>query len=198
VLEHSPGSIDPIRAPHPWYVLVELDDGGSFDALRARLEETLAQCAERGELRDAAIAASHTQAAAMWRIRESIPEAQFVNVKHDVAVAVSRIAELIARTGAALEHAFPGVPIYCFGHVGDGNLHYNVGDAALVERRPEVNRIVYDTVAALGGTISAEHGIGQLKREEMRRHKQPLELELMRTLKRALDPHGLMNPGKLL
>jgi FAD/FMN-containing dehydrogenase len=113
-------------------------------------------------------------------------------------VAVSKVPELIERTGAALERSFPGVRIYCFGHVGDGNIHLNVGDALLVVHRPEVNRIVYDAVAALGGSISAEHGLGQLKRDEIRRHKDPLELELMRALKRTLDPKGLMNPGKVL
>jgi FAD/FMN-containing dehydrogenase len=149
-------------------------------------------------VRDAAIAASHLQAAALWRIRESIPEAQFANVKHDVSVAVSRVPLLIERTEAALAKAFPGVQSYVFGHVGDGNLHYNVGDQGLQARRSDVNRIVYDVVASLGGSISAEHGLGQLKREEIKRHKQALELELMRTLKRALDPNGLMNPGKVL
>jgi FAD/FMN-containing dehydrogenase len=108
------------------------------------------------------------------------------------------VPEFIERAGAALDKALPGVPVYCFGHVGDGNLHYNVGDAALLARRAEVNRIVYDEVAALGGSISAEHGLGQLKRAEILRHKDPLEMELMRSLKRALDPKGLMNPGKLL
>ncbi len=198
VLAHVPGAADPLAAPHPWYVLVELADSGEQAALRDRSEQALGRCSERGTLLDAALAQSEAQARAFWRIRESIPEAQFENVKHDVSVAVSKVPELIERAGAALERAFPGVRIYCFGHVGDGNVHFNVGDASLVARRPEVNRIVYDAVAALGGSISAEHGLGQLKREEIRRHKDPLELELMRTLKRALDPRGLMNPGKLL
>ena len=198
VLAHAPGTPDPLGAPHPWYVLAELEDSGAFEALHARLEAALGECAGRGELLDATIAASHAQAAALWRIRESIPEAQFSNVKHDISVAVSRVPDLVAQAGAALEAAFPGVAIYCFGHVGDGNLHFNVGDAALVPRREEVNRVVYDTVAALGGSISAEHGVGQLKREEIRLRKQPLELELMRAVKRALDPQGLMNPGKVL
>jgi FAD/FMN-containing dehydrogenase len=108
----------------------------------------------------------------LWRIRESIPEAQFANVKHDVSVSVSRVPLLIERAEAGLAAAFPGVQSYIFGHVGDGNLHYNVGDQSLVPRRAEVNRVVYDVVASLGGSISAEHGIGQLKREEIKRHKQ--------------------------
>ena len=106
--------------------------------------------------------------------------------------------EFIARADAALAAAFPGTTIYCFGHVGDGNVHYNVGDAALTERREEVNHVVYEVVSALDGSISAEHGLGQLKREEIRHHKSALELELMQRVKQALDPDGLMNPGKLL
>jgi len=111
---------------------------------------------------------------------------------------VSRVPELIERASAALESAFPGAPIYAFGHIGDGNIHYNVGDAALMARRADVNRIVYDVVDSLGGSISAEHGLGQLKREEIRQHKDAIELELMQVLKRAIDPRGLMNPGKVL
>ena len=198
VLAHVPGAQDPLPAPHPWYALLELEDADSFERLHARLEAALSACAEAGELRDATLAASHTQAAALWRLREAIPEAQFANVKHDVAVGVSRIPQLIERAEAALGAAFPGSASYIFGHVGDGNLHYNVGPESLVPRRAEVNRVLYDTVAALGGSISAEHGIGQLKREELRRRKSALELELMRSLKRALDPRDLLNPGKLL
>jgi FAD/FMN-containing dehydrogenase len=198
VLAHAPGTQDPLRTPHPWYVLAELEDGGGFAPLRARLEATLAECAERGALADAVIAGSHAQAGALWRIRESIPEAQFANVKHDVSVAVSRIPELVERAESALAEAFPGAESFVFGHVGDGNLHYNVGPQALIARRAEVNRVLYGAVGALGGSISAEHGIGQLKREELAQQKDALELELMRALKRALDPRSLMNPGKVL
>jgi FAD/FMN-containing dehydrogenase len=166
--------------------------------LHEHLERALFECAERGALRDAVLAQSSEQARALWRLRETIPEAQFTNVKHDVSVPVSKTPELIERAGAALESAFPGVRPYVFGHVGDGNLHYNVGPEALIAQREAVNRIVYDAVASLGGSISAEHGLGQLKRDEIRRHKDPLELELMRALKQTLDPRGLMNPGKLL
>ncbi|HEX6319219.1 MAG TPA: FAD-binding oxidoreductase [Burkholderiales bacterium] len=198
VIAHAPGTQDPLTAPHPWYVLAELADSGEPALLRERSEEALADCAEREALRDAAIAQSGEQARALWRIRETVPEAQFTNVKHDISVPISRIPEFVAKAGQALAAALPGVQVFCFGHVGDGNLHYNVGPEALMARRAEVSRIVYDTVAALGGSISAEHGLGQLKREEIRRHKDPLELELMRALKRTLDPRGLMNPGKLL
>jgi FAD/FMN-containing dehydrogenase len=198
VLAHSRDVHDPLAAVHPWYVLAELGDSGATDLLHERVEGVLADCAERGALRDAAIAQSLEQTRGLWRIRETIPEAQFTNVKHDISVPVSKIPEFIDRTGKSLAQIFPGVQIFCFGHVGDGNLHYNVGSEALMPRREEVSRIVYDTLDAFGGSISAEHGLGQLKREEIRRHKAPLELELMRALKHTLDPKGLMNPGKVL
>ncbi len=198
VLAHSPGLQDPLAATHPWYVLAELGDSGAPAALHERVEHALADCAEQGALRDAALAQSGEQSRELWRIRETIPEAQFTNVKHDVSVPVSRIAEFIDRAGRSLRERFGEIAIYCFGHVGDGNLHYNVGSEALMERREEVSRVVYDALDGFGGSISAEHGLGQLKRDEIRRHKHPLELELMRSLKRTLDPRGLMNPGKLL
>jgi len=198
VLAHSRDAHDPLRDVHPWYVLAELGDSGEPTMLRERVENALADCAERGALCDAALAQSGEQSRSLWRIRETIPEAQFTNVKHDISVPVSRIPEFIARAGEALEATFGKIPIYCFGHVGDGNLHYNVGSEALMPRSAEVSRVVYDTLTEFGGSISAEHGLGQLKREEIRRHKDPLELELMRALKDTLDPKGLMNPGKVL
>ena len=173
-----------------------MNDAGAQAALMAQVEEAFG--ASGGAVEDAALASSAAQSQALWRIRETLPEAQFTNVKHDISVPVSRVPELIERAGAALQASFPGEPVYAFGHIGDGNIHYNVGGPALVARRAEVNQVVYGVLDALGGSISAEHGLGQLKREEIRRHKDPLELELMRALKRALDPQGLMNPGKLL
>jgi FAD/FMN-containing dehydrogenase len=198
VLAHAPDIRDPLAATHPWYILAEAADSGEPERLRERVERALADCAERGALRDAALAQSGEQARALWRIRESIPEAQFANVKHDIAVPVSKTPELIASLEQELKAAFEKIQIYCFGHVGDGNLHYNVGPQALVAQREAVSRIVYDAVAKLGGSISAEHGLGQLKRDEIRRHKEALELELMRALKSTLDPKGLMNPGKVI
>jgi len=189
---------DPLPAPHPWYVLTEIADGGETTLLREQVEQALAGAAEDGLLRDATLAQSVTQARGLWKLRESIPEAQFVNVKHDISVAVSKIPELVDRLIAALRAKYPDVYPYIFGHVGDGNLHYNVGPEKMVKERPAVNRIVYDVVAGLGGSISAEHGLGQLKREEIRRHKSALELELMAALKRTLDPKGIMNPGKVV
>ncbi len=204
VLARIEGTRDPLGAPHPWYILAEVSDAGEADALRAGIERALLGFSESTALRDAALAHSDAQARALWRLRETIPEAQFRNVKHDVSVPVSRVPALIERASLALEREFPGVVIYAFGHIGDGNIHYNVGLAdpeaneALMRRAAEVNAIVYDVVASLGGSISAEHGLGQLKREEIRRRKTPLELELMRTLKQALDPNGIMNPGKVI
>jgi FAD/FMN-containing dehydrogenase len=195
VIAHA-GAKDPLPGRHPWYVLAELADSGTSEELRARCEAALSSALGNGS--DAVLAQSLEQARALWRIRETIPEAQFANVKHDVSVPVSRVPDLIQGLGEALAASFPGAQVYAFGHVGDGNVHYNVGPAALVRSREAVNRIVYDAVAALGGSISAEHGLGQLRREEAARHKDPLELELMRALKGALDPRGLMNPGKVL
>ncbi|TMH43970.1 MAG: FAD-binding oxidoreductase [Betaproteobacteria bacterium] len=198
VLAFAPGTQDPLARPHPWYVLVEIADSGEEQALRERVEKALMDAAERGALADAALAQSGEQARALWRIRETVPEAQFTNVKHDVAVPISKTADFIERATERLAARYPDVRIYAFGHVGDGNIHYNVGPERLVAERAAVNRIVYDTVAELGGSISAEHGLGQLKRDEIRAHKSPLELELMRRLKQTLDPQGLMNPGKVL
>ncbi|HEY5898195.1 MAG TPA: FAD-binding oxidoreductase [Burkholderiales bacterium] len=198
VMQHTPGTQDPLARPHRWYVLCEVADNGEEQALRERVEKALLDCTERGALVDAAIAQSVEQARALWRIRETVPEAQFTNVKHDISVPVSKTAEFIERADERLAQRFKQLRVYAFGHVGDGNIHYNVGPESLVAERATVNRIVYDTVAELGGSISAEHGLGQLKREEVRSHKDPLELELMLALKRTLDPKGLMNPGKVL
>src|SRR5574341_275694 len=191
VLAHVADSRAPLGTQHPWYVLAEFADSGAQQELNEHVQEALAE-------QEAVLAQSGEQSRELWRIRETIPEAQFANVKHDISVPLSRIPDFVDTAGKALGAAYPGMPIYFFGHVGDGNLHYNIGTPAHVAQRAAINRIVYDAVARLGGSISAEHGLGQLKREEIRAHKQPLELELMRALKTALDPKGLMNPGKVL
>ena len=198
VLQFAPGTQDPLAAPHAWYVLAEIADSGEERALRERVEKALEEAAERGAIVDAVLAQSGEQARALWRIRETVPEAQFTNVKHDISVPVSKSAEFIERAGRRLAERYPDVKPYAFGHVGDGNIHYNVGPESMVAEREGVNRIVYDAVAELDGSISAEHGLGQLKRDEILAHKEPLEIELMRVLKNALDPKGLMNPGKVL
>ena len=207
VVKNVPGTRDPLPGSTPWFVLVELSDsteGGSLDAL---FEDTLAAGAEDGLVCDAMVAASEAQRRELWKMREDITEAQKperISVKHDIAVPVSKVPEFIERAGAALEARFPGIRIVAFGHVGDGNIHYNTSNpdpAAARERMaysPEVNRIVYDVVASLDGSISAEHGLGQLKRDEIAHYKSALELDLMRAIKRTLDPKGLMNPGKVL
>jgi FAD/FMN-containing dehydrogenase len=207
VVRHIPGQRDPFREAHPWYLLVELSDSTEGPALGQLLEEALGQAASDGLLRDAVIASSEAQRLAMWSIRENIPESQKVDgvsVKHDVAVPVSLVPEMIARASARLAERFPDVRIVAFGHVGDGNVHYNCSKAAAEDAKaffakaPEVNRIVYDVVHELGGSISAEHGLGVLKRDEIKHYKSALELALMKSIKRAIDPRNLMNPGKVL
>ncbi|MDD3352745.1 FAD-binding oxidoreductase [Zoogloea sp.] len=206
VLQHIPGARDPLAAPQPWYVLVELSDTLTID-LAGILEAELAAALADGQVADGTVAASQTQAAALWSLRENISEAQKregVSIKHDISVPVSAIPEFLDRAGAALESAYPGVRIIAFGHLGDGNLHYNLSrpqhgeNAAFIARTPEVGQIVHDQVHALEGSISAEHGIGQLKRSVLPRYKSPLELALMGQIKTSLDPHGLFNPGKVL
>jgi FAD/FMN-containing dehydrogenase len=186
----------------PWYVLAEFSDTSSYALefwLHARLES--------GEISDAVLAQSETQSAQLWRLRESISEAQKiegVSIKHDISVPVSLIPDFLAQADAALEESFPGIRVVAFGHVGDGNLHYNLSkpdaqdNSAFLAAQPEVNRLVHDIVNSLNGSISAEHGIGQLKRDELLRYKSPVEIELMRSIKRAVDPRGLMNPGKII
>jgi FAD/FMN-containing dehydrogenase len=207
VLRHIPGQTDPFRETHPWYVLVELSDSTEGGALTELVEQTLGAVAEAGGLRDAVVAASEAQRKALWQIRENIPESQKldgVSVKHDVSVPVSRVPDMIGEASARLARRFPDVRILAFGHVGDGNVHYNCSNPdpqrakEFFAQGPEVNRIVYDVVHALGGSISAEHGLGVLKRDEIKHYKDPLELELMRRIKGTLDPDGIMNPGKVL
>jgi FAD/FMN-containing dehydrogenase len=207
VLRHIPNARDPLAEISPWYVLAELTDTLEGFDLAATLEKILAAEMGAGRIADAAVAHDIAQRQAMWHLRENISEAQRIegiSIKHDVSVPVSRIAEFISRADAELQRAFPDLRIVTFGHIGDGNLHYNLSkpDAAanadFVAATPAANRIVHDVIASLDGSISAEHGIGQLKRGEMLRYKSAVEMDLMRAVKQALDPHGLMNPGKLL
>ena len=185
---------------------MELDDSDPSCGLQTLLEETLFDALSEGMVSDAAVAKSQPQADSLWALREQIAEAQRlegVSIKHDISVPVDRIPELIDRASTQLEKKYPGVRLICFGHVGDGNLHFNLSKSDrssnddFVQETAAVNRIVHDVVMSLGGSISAEHGIGQLKVDELSHYKDPLELELMRSLKHALDPMGLMNPGKI-
>ncbi|MDR1661189.1 MAG: FAD-binding oxidoreductase [Azoarcus sp.] len=207
VLKHMPRCRAPLSASAEWSVLVELSDTDADAPLDALLERTLAAANEAGEARDAAIAATLAQAENLWALRENANEAQKregIGIKHDISVPLSRIAEFLARADAALRAWRPEVRFVVFGHIGDGNLHYNLflpfveAEAAFVAQSREANRIVYDLVDELGGSISAEHGLGQLKRETVRRYKSALELETMSAIKRVFDPRGLMNPGKVL
>jgi FAD/FMN-containing dehydrogenase len=208
VWRHVPGTRDPMAAPSPWYVLTELADAGDEQALRADLERALESALTEELVVDAVIAENRTQAQALWHMRESIPEGArqepVMVYRHDIAVAVGRIPEFIREAQAALEKRFPGVRLICFGHLGDGNLHYNAylpdrlrTDAAARDAH-DVTATVYDIVQQYGGSFSAEHGIGLSKVAELAHYKSPVELDLMRTVKRALDPQGLMNPGKVL
>jgi len=192
----------------PWCVLLENSDSESEEHARARFEHLMELAFEDGCVLDAVVAESIAQARELWHVRESIPLAQAqegLNIKHDISVAASRIPEFVAHTDALLAREVPGARLVTFGHLGDGNLHYNVqapegGDAAafLREQEPRVNELVYDAVAAHGGSFSAEHGVGALKAETLVRYKSPVALGMMRAIKQALDPQGLMNPGCIL
>ncbi len=210
---HMPGRADPLQSAFPWYVLIELSsarapasDGGEGGA-RADLEAVLGEALEEGLIGDAVLAESLDQRNALWRLRESLPEAQGFeggSIKHDVSLPVSDIPAFIARADAAVTGAIPGLRPCPFGHVGDGNVHYNLTQpegmdkAAYLARWEEVNRIVHDIVADMDGSIAAEHGVGRMKVFELERLKAPVELDMMRAIKHALDPDGLFNPGKVV
>ncbi len=196
----------PLAAPHPWYVLMEGASQipqGFEEAFAGALETAL----ERGTIEDAAIAASLDQRHEFWKLRESIPEAQIReggSIKHDVSVAVGDVPALIAEATPAVQAFAPGCRVVAFGHLGDGNIHFNVSQpvgadkAKFLARWDAMNEIVHGIVARLGGSFAAEHGVGRLKRELLARTKDPASLALMRTVKAALDPNGIMNPGKVL
>ncbi|MBC7954773.1 MAG: FAD-binding oxidoreductase [Cytophagales bacterium] len=207
VRKHFPQLRQPLPAAD-WTVLLEQSDTESEAHARALFEGLLEAALERGLITDAAVAESIEQSRAMWHLRESIPLAQpeeGPNIKHDISIPVSRIPAFVATTDAALQAAHPGTRSVNFGHLGDGNLHYNLqapvstdGAAFLHEHEHSVNTLVYDAVMAHGGSISAEHGVGSLKRDELAQRKSPVALQMMRAIKQALDPQGLMNPGRML
>jgi FAD/FMN-containing dehydrogenase len=198
---------DPIAGTYPWYVLLEVSSSQAAGGLRTMLESFLAAQMDAGLVVDGVIAASAAQAAELWRIRDGMTEAQGYeggSIKHDVAVPVSRVADFIIEASEAVARAVPGIRPVPFGHVGDGNIHFNLSQpvgadkAAYLARWEEMNRIVHDIVAARQGSISAEHGIGRMKVEELTHYKSRIELDLMRKIKTALDPDGIMNPGKVV
>jgi FAD/FMN-containing dehydrogenase len=206
VLRYLPGARAPLARPAPWYVLAEVA-WSLAEGLGAQLEQVLEEAIRRALIQDGVIAASEAQRTALWALRENPTEAmarEGVVLRHDIAVPVARVPDLIERAAAELERAVPGVRIMPFGHVGDGNIHYNLlqpRDMARDDfhaRRDEVQGIVFDVVEALGGSISAEHGIGRAKRAELARRKSPVELTLMRALKASLDPKGILNPGAVI
>jgi FAD/FMN-containing dehydrogenase len=204
---HIAGTSDPFGAKHDWYVLIEFSTSRPDSGLRGTFDKLLESAFESGIVADAVIAESLDQAKNLWRIRESLPEAQKHeggSIKHDVSVPVSLVPKFIADAAKAVSAKFPGCRPVPFGHVGDGNVHFNVSQpvgmdkAAYIAQWEAMNRIVHDMVVGMNGSISAEHGIGMLKVDEMKHYKDPVELDLMRKLKRALDPANLMNPGKVV
>lgn len=208
VRKHFPQQKVPFEGLSPYCVVLENSDHESEDHARRQLESLLQAALEQGCVRDAVVAESLTQARALWHIRESIPLAQAqegLNIKHDISLAVSRIPDFVREADAALQITCPGVRLVNYGHLGDGNLHYNVqapagadAEAFLRTQEAPINATVYDLVDRYRGSISAEHGIGSLKRDKLEQHKSPVALGLMRSIKQALDPRGLMNPGRML
>jgi FAD/FMN-containing dehydrogenase len=204
---HVPGVADPTSCDCPWFVLVELTSPNPQQNLEELLGTELAEAAERGIVKDAMLAASIAQAQAMWKLRESIPEAQRrhgASLKHDVSVPVSEIPTLIERGSALMARFAPEGDVLAYGHAGDGNLHFNISQkpgadpAAFMGRAHALEDAMFDLVESLGGSISAEHGIGRLKALEFAQRADPTELKVMHSLKKALDPKGILNPGKVL
>jgi FAD/FMN-containing dehydrogenase len=205
VLRHIPGTSDPLDTPYDWYALVEI---ASPDAeISQDAGDLLADAFETGLVLDAATASSEAQRTALWRLRESIAEAERAegaSIKHDVSVPVSDMPAFITTARAEVERALPEIRVIAFGHIGDGNVHFNLCQPkgadreAFLKRWPEFNRIVHDVVMTFRGSISAEHGIGQLKRDELQHYKSSTDIALMRALKQTLDPKGIMNPGKVI
>jgi FAD/FMN-containing dehydrogenase len=211
VEKHVPSARLPLAQRSPWYVLLQVSDSVCEASASAAIEGLLEAALEQGLASDAALSASVAQFRSLWAMREDISESQAAEgktIKHDISLPISAIAQFVGTTEAALRSAFPGVRTVVFGHLGDGNLHYNVSPAAdrtgpehteaFLALEPAINHLVHDAVAACGGSISAEHGLGVLRRDEAARYKSPVERKLMHAIKSALDPRGLMNPGKLL
>ncbi|MDG2304851.1 MAG: FAD-binding oxidoreductase [Candidatus Binatia bacterium] len=208
VLRHIPGTTDPLRERHERYVLVELDSPVEGDGdLAARGESLFEKAVADGLVLDAAVAESDAQIDALWKLRESISEAQKgegASVKHDVAVPVSRVPEFLDEATRKVEAEWPGVRVVAFGHLGDGNIHFNLSvpeggaDEPFLDHWSAFSRIVHDVVTSMNGSIAAEHGIGRLKRDDLAHYKSATEMDLMRALKRTLDPKGIMNPGRVV
>lgn len=207
VNRHFPQMGLPLPQRYPQYVLLELSDNESEQHAETMLENMITSALEEGVIQDAVVATSIAQSKTLWNLREHIPLAQAEegkNIKHDISVPISRIGDYIRTTDVLLQQAFPGCRMVTFGHLGDGNLHYNVSppehasDLAFINQQAAVNRIVHDSVHQFDGSISAEHGLGELKRDEILHYKSEVEMNLMRKIKSALDPLSIMNPGKVI
>jgi FAD/FMN-containing dehydrogenase len=207
VWRHIPKSVNPFDETYEWYLLVEISVGRSGTDMRAFIVEELGRALEAGQIQNAALAENEAQRENFWRLRETIPEAQRTegaSIKHDISVTTTELPRFIEECSALLKQLAPDARIIPYGHMGDGNLHFNLSPAvgadpqAFLGSAPRIHQGVHDLVAQYGGSISAEHGIGQLKRAELVRYKSPVALEVMRSIKEALDPKGIMNPGKVL
>lgn len=205
--QHIPGVRDPLDTVHPWYALIDISTLDTAETAQTMIEDLLEKGFEAGVVQNAVIASSDAQRTALWHMRESMSDAQKPeggSIKHDVSVPVSKIPVFMAQAEAAVMQALPGARICAFGHLGDGNIHYNISQpvgadkAEFIARWREINHIVHGIVLSHGGSISAEHGIGQLKRDELADIRPGIELELMRRIKTAFDPAGVMNPGKVV
>jgi FAD/FMN-containing dehydrogenase len=206
-VKYLPGARDPLSVPHAWYLLIEVSSPRSQDDAEATVEAIFAESMERGLVEDGVAAKSAAEAAELWRMREALSDLQKNlggSIKHDVAVPLAAVPELLARAADAATTLIPGARPFPFGHIGDGNIHLNISQpegmdkAAYLARWDEMNAAIHAIVVDLGGTISAEHGIGTLKRTLLTQVKSPVEIALMRRIKTALDPNGIMNPGKVL
>lgn len=207
VLRHIPGTRDPLADRYAHHVLVELTSSRTHDDLGSLLEGALERGYEKGDVLDATIAASEAQGRQLWRLRETIPEAQRADgagIKHDVSVPIARVPEFLERAREAVLRELPSALVVAFGHLGDGNIHFNLNQPkdmsreAFMAHMPSINRTVMDIAVDMEGSFSAEHGVGQLKRADLARYKPPVEVDLMRTVKQALDPGGILNPGKVI
>jgi FAD/FMN-containing dehydrogenase len=207
VTKHVPGTRLPLKAPAPWYVLIEISSAESDGAASLMMERLLVEAGDKKLVSDAVLAGSLAQAQSLWRLRETASEAQKPeggSIKHDVSVPVARIPEFLGRAGPVVDGVCAGARPVVFGHFGDGNVHYNVSQPRGMDKArflalwDQMAGAVHDLVAEMGGSISAEHGIGQMKRADLIRYKSPVELALMRKIKAALDPKGILNPGKVL
>jgi FAD/FMN-containing dehydrogenase len=207
VFEHIPDTADPFAERYTHYALAELASGREGGGLQETVESALADAFESGAVLNAVIAASGQQAAQLWRLRETIPESQKHAggcIKHDISVPVSSVAAFLTQATAAAQKEIPGVRVVPFGHMGDGNIHFNLSQPPAEDRKTflarteAIEHVIHDIAVALDGSFSAEHGVGVLKRGELHRYKSPVEIDMMRAIKRTLDPNGIMNRGKIL